>query len=154
MARRTKQAQPIIRTVDAVLTDFERVLFIRRAKPPFMDKLVLPGGHVEPSDKNLVEACRREVREEVGLDLAVERFDFLCTLSAPGRDQRPGRRVSTVYLIELEPSEFDLAQAGTDAAQIVIVEGVLRREEVGFDHFDAILKIDFNWEQAIREDWM
>ncbi|MSU74965.1 MAG: NUDIX hydrolase [Candidatus Magasanikbacteria bacterium] len=150
--QRKIQTQPIIRTVDAVLTDFERVLLIRRAKPPFMDKLVLPGGHVERSDKNLIEACRREVREEVGLDLAAGRFEFLCRLSTPGRDPRPGRRVSTVFKVELDRSEFDMAKAGSDATQIVIVDRILHREEMGFDHFDALAKIDFYWEQMIRDD--
>lgn len=53
--------------VSAVVFDASgRVLLIRRGQPPAQGLWHLPGGRLEPGE-SLVEACRREVREETGL---------------------------------------------------------------------------------------
>lgn len=49
-----------------------RVLVIRRGKPPGLGNWSIPGGKVEPGE-SLAEAVVREVREETGLDVKVER---------------------------------------------------------------------------------
>jgi 8-oxo-dGTP diphosphatase len=43
-----------------------RALLTQRARPPFMDRWSLPGGHVEAGER-LEAAARREVAEETGL---------------------------------------------------------------------------------------
>ena len=146
----------IIPVVDALLTDGARILFIRRTKEPFRDKLVLPGGHVEGADKSLEAACQREVREEVGLDIALNRFKDLCLLSTPGRDPRPGNEASQVYHVLLTTKELDMARPGSDAREIVLhnMRDDLSHATIGFDHADAIEYYYelMQWLESLEED--
>lgn len=62
-------------TVSAIVLspDKRKTLFIYHKQ---LKKLLQPGGHIEASDENLLSACRREVREETGLD-AIELLDLM-----------------------------------------------------------------------------
>ncbi len=125
-------------TVDIVVVCKNKIVLIRRSKPPFMDRLVLPGGHVEESDANLRAACCREVAEEIGLEIAPEQLELLTVLDAADRDPRPERRISIVFMVKL--TELPLLTAGSDALKVEVVElDSLTQKMVGFDHFLAIL---------------
>jgi ADP-ribose pyrophosphatase YjhB (NUDIX family) len=62
-------------TVAVIVDAAQRLLVVRRRYAPAAGTLDLPGGFVEPGE-TLEEGCRREVREETGLDVTVERFLF------------------------------------------------------------------------------
>jgi 8-oxo-dGTP pyrophosphatase MutT (NUDIX family) len=54
--------------------DYPEILFIRRAehpKDPWSGHMALPGGRVDDTDKNALDAAMRETREEIALDLGL-----------------------------------------------------------------------------------
>jgi 8-oxo-dGTP diphosphatase len=116
-------------TDGVVFVDGEVVL-LERTHPPFEGRWVLPGGMVE-RDETAREACVREVREEIGLDVEVEAFVGL--YDDPDRDERGN--VSAAYRCrpigeaepEPEPREEARRVATVDPAAIV-------EEDLGFDH--------------------
>lgn len=128
----------ILLTADGVVTiQNKKIVLIKRAKPPFMDKLVLPGGHVDVEDASVAAACARELQEEIRLKVLPSDLTLLTILDAPGRDPRPDRRITIVYHIDL-PKQPNL-QAADDAASLTIKEiDSLSPEEIGFDHWLAI----------------
>jgi 8-oxo-dGTP diphosphatase len=117
-------------TVDAVLATHEarpRVLLIRRKNEPFVGTWALPGGFVDENEK-LVDAARRELKEETGL--AVDEIEQLYTAGDPGRDPR-GWTVSVVYLARVHPDE--LKPVAADDA-----------DEVGWFPLDDLPKLAFD----------
>lgn len=85
-------------TVDAVITDAHgRVLVMERGTEPFRGSWVLPGGYVDPGE-TVEQACIREVREELGLDVMLT--GLIGIYSEPGRDPR-GSVVSIAYRAEV-----------------------------------------------------
>jgi 8-oxo-dGTP diphosphatase len=92
-------------TVDLVLVTREarpRVLLIRRKKDPFAGTWAFPGGFVDEGER-LIEAARRELQEETGLN--VGEIEQLYTAGDPGRDPR-GWTVSVAYLARVEADEL------------------------------------------------
>ncbi len=126
-------------TVDLALTvNGVYLVLIKRAKPPFMDKLVLPGGHVEDGE-TLAAACAREAFEEIGFCVNPSTLRLLMVLDDPKRDPRPGRRVSAVFTIDVALHALSALAAGSDAASLELRKiATLKSEEVGFDHFEAV----------------
>ena len=61
--------QPTV-AVGAVVIEDGRLLLVERAHPPGEGLWAVPGGQVHPGE-TLVEAVRREVQEETGLEVAV-----------------------------------------------------------------------------------
>lgn len=108
------------------------VLLIRRGEEPFAGMWALPGGFKRP-DESLVEAARRELAEETGVDVPSLLAQF-GAYGDPGRD--PRLNVVTVgYLAVLR--DVGAIVAGSDASQaaLVPVADVLEgRLELAFDH--------------------
>jgi len=68
---RAYSTSPIV-AVGAVVVDAERVLLVRRGHAPYEGSWTLPGGKVELGETG-PEALRRELKEECGLEVTVER---------------------------------------------------------------------------------
>jgi 8-oxo-dGTP diphosphatase len=115
-------------TVDCVIRDPEgRVLLIRRKNEPSKGAYALPGGFVDIGE-TVEAACRREVREEAGLDVGELRL--VGVYSDPKRDPR-GHTVSIVFLAVLATALPP--RAGSDAAGAEWV-GNWREQKLAFDH--------------------
>lgn len=115
-------------TVDCVIYDPKgRVLLIRRKNDPFQGAFALPGGFVDIGETVEV-ACRREVREETGLD--VGDLQLVGVYSDPSRDPR-GHTASAVFLAKLSVAASPIA--GDDAAAAEWVAD-WRAHPLAFDH--------------------
>lgn len=68
---------PAIAVGAVLLAPDDTVLLIRRARDPHQGKLSVPGGFVDVGEV-AEDALRREIREEVGLE--VKRLDYFCSL--------------------------------------------------------------------------
>ena len=141
-------------TVDMVAYCFVegkiKLLLIRRKAHPYQNCLALVGGFMDKGE-DAAHACQREVKEEVNLDLPLEKIEQLMTVSTPGRDPR-GWTVTIAHLIYLPSQALDLAQAGDDAKDVVFVDmdfqtgkcyldGLeLEEKDFAFDHY-AIIQV-------------
>ncbi len=108
----------------------DRVLLIRRGRPPFEGDYALPGGFVEVGE-TVEDACRRELKEETGIE--VRELKLVGVYSDPKRDPR-GHTCSVAYLAQVAPAK---PTAGDDAAAAEWVED-WRSEKLAFDHADII----------------
>jgi len=62
---------PTLGVSGIVFNNQKQILLIQRNQPPAMGFWSIPGGKLEAGE-SLVEACRREVKEETGLDTEVK----------------------------------------------------------------------------------
>ena len=125
-------------TVDVALDTREaspRVLLIQRKADPFKGKWALPGGFVDENER-LVDAARRELNEETGIEQAD--LEQLHTFGDPGRDPR-GWTVSVAYLALVSPDQLKPV-AGDDAAEVGWFT-LAELPPLAFDHADILTRV-------------
>ncbi|MEM2135604.1 MAG: NUDIX hydrolase [Candidatus Jordarchaeaceae archaeon] len=114
--------------VDAIIVKDDCVVLIKRKNPPFQDYYALPGGFVEVGEY-VEEAVVREVKEETGLDVEVEKFSGI--YDDPKRDPR-GHVVSIAYVCRVVGGEL---KAMTDAKDVYCVPiKEIKNIKLAFDH--------------------
>jgi 8-oxo-dGTP diphosphatase len=80
------KASHIVTSVVGVIVDQdEQVLLTKRNVPPFQGEWVMPGGKIDLGEP-IVEALKREVWEEVGLEVEVGRLIDVFEHVTPGAD--------------------------------------------------------------------
>lgn len=86
MTRKLYRKEHIVTSVVAVIIDErERVLLTKRSIQPFKDMWVMPGGKIDLGEPIMV-ALRREVDEEVGLEVEVGDLVDVFEHVTPGED--------------------------------------------------------------------
>ena len=123
-------ARPAV-TADIVLITREaqpRVLLIQRAHEPFAGAWALPGGFVNV-DEPIVDAAKRELHEETGLEIAL--LEQLYTTGDPGRDPR-GWTISIAFLARVDAGTLQ-PRAGDDAAAVKWFR-LNKLPKLAFDH--------------------
>lgn len=125
-------------TVDVALVTagpVPKVLLIRRKHDPFAGRWALPGGFVDANER-LIDAARRELKEETGLDHAdLEQFH---TFGDPGRDPR-GWTVSVAYLARVDAER--LRPKAADDAEEVGWFPLADPPPLAFDHAEILGRV-------------
>ncbi len=132
----------VMLTVDIVVTAVVNtellVLMVRRANPPFEGCLALPGGFVEAGE-DLVDAARRELSEETGLNSGAIDVWQIGTFGQPDRDSR-GRVVSVSWLAattgEQRPCPGSDATHATFRPMLALIDE--RDPQLAFDHIEIV----------------
>lgn len=119
-----------------VFDDRGRLLLVKRANPPAQGQWSLPGGRQEPNE-NALEGVVREVREETGLDVRVEREVGTVQRSAPSGDTY----VIRDFLCRAEKTQAVLA--GDDAADAAFFE---IEQLGGLDTSEGLLEALREWQ--------
>jgi len=118
-------------TVDAVWVRGDRILLVRRGRPPFVGQWALPGGFVEPTE-TVEEAVVRELREETGLHARPRRI--VGVYSGPDRD--PRRPTATVAF--WMTGRGGTPRGGDDAAAAAWRPLATVGEGLAFDHSQIV----------------
>ena len=112
---------------------------VTRRNPPFQGQPALPGGFVETGE-TVEDAVVREVREETGLETAVERL--VGVYSDPARDPR-GHVVSVAYALRVVGGAL---RGSSDAIEALLLDPS-DLPEMAFDH----ARIVADWRRALPE---
>ncbi|HQG32646.1 MAG TPA: NUDIX domain-containing protein [Deltaproteobacteria bacterium] len=108
--------------------DQGRLLLVRRAREPMKGTLDLPGGFVDPGE-TIEEALRREIREELNLD--IESFSYFC--SFPNTYPYGGIVYHTIDLtFACTVKDLSRIRTGDDAGEHLFVSPEnIRLEDIG-----------------------
>lgn len=113
-----------------------RVLLTRRALPPAVGTLDLPGGFVDPLE-TVEAAVRREIKEETGLEVTSMQY----LMSLPNIYPYSGVTVYTsdlFFLVRVE--SFEGARAADDAAELVVKDvGALDAADFGLSSIKTFI---------------
>ena len=83
--KRYKKEHIVTSVVAVILDDDDRVLLTRRNIQPFKDQWVMPGGKIDLGEP-ILDALKREVHEEVGLEVEVLGLIDVFEHLTPGED--------------------------------------------------------------------
>lgn len=134
---------PIFVTVDAVVMQSGHVLMIKRRSEPGKGLWALPGGFLNAlTDKSIIDACIRELREETGIKVPapVLKGSIVSNkvFDAIDRSAR-GRTITHAYKIVLPDGELPKVKGLDDALRAKWVPiSKVKSEECFEDHYEIL----------------
>lgn len=139
MARRREYPKQPLVGVGGVVIDGQRVLLVRRGRPPLQGEWSLPGGLVETGER-LADAVRREIAEETGLRVRVA--GIVAVLGRITRDAR-GRVKYHYVLVDFlcHPEAGQPARSPRAADDVGEARWVRRRDLAKFSLRPATLRV-------------
>lgn len=120
---------PAIAAGAILLSDDDRVLLVRRAKDPHKGKLTVPGGFIDMGEE-AEAALRREIREEVGLE--VNKLKYFCSLPNQYHYQGVTYAVLDFFFSGLAPTQPLVAEPGEVTEICWVPLGEIVPEEIAF----------------------
>jgi 8-oxo-dGTP diphosphatase len=109
--------QHVVTSVVAVIVDEQdRVVLTRRGVPPFLGRWVMPGGKISLGEP-MHSALRREVREEVGIDVSVGALVDVYEHVMPG----PANDHHVILYFRCRPSRPELTPNPAEVTEAVWV---------------------------------
>lgn len=134
-------------TVDSLVIQSGHILLVQRKNHPGKDRMALPGGYLNPSERQM-DGAIRELREETQLKIPEKVLKgSLCnqdTFDDPKRSTR-GRVITRVFHFALDDSQSLPHIKGSDdalkAKWITLDDFVHMREQMFEDHFHIIKKM-------------
>jgi len=128
---------PAIAAGAVLLAPDDTVLLIRRAKDPHRGKLTVPGGFIDAGEV-AEDALRREIREEVGIE--VKRLDYFCSLPNSYHYRGVTYQVLDFFFV----GRVDSKVVQTDPGEVTEVRWLLRDQihldELAFDSVREMLR--------------
>ena len=116
----------VVTSVVAVIRDVAgRIVLTRRSVPPFLDQWVMPGGKIGLGEPMQL-ALRREVREEIGIDVEVGGLLDTFEHVAPG----PDNDHHVILYFECRASRTELTP---NPAEVAEARWVPREALAGYD---------------------
>jgi 8-oxo-dGTP diphosphatase len=113
VTRHLYRKQHVVTSVVAIVVDDEeRVVLTRRNVPPFHGMWVMPGGKIDLGEP-ILSALHREVREEIGIDVAVGGLVDVFEHLTPG----PENDHFVILYYRCRPSRHDLAPNPEEVAE-------------------------------------
>ena len=125
--------QNVAAAVAVIMEKEGKILFTVRNREPKLGMLDLPGGFTDP-DESSEETCARELKEELGIEIATESFHYF--KSQPNNYLYKGIPYKTedlVFTAQLpDNAEFKLEESEIQSVKWIEKEKI-NLEEIGFD---------------------
>lgn len=120
-------------TTDAIIRHEDTILLVKRAAPPFEGDWALPGGHIENGERPK-EALHREIREETGLAIRIDRQlgEHAEIIEDPRGPVIPLTYLCTAETVDLSPA--------TDAAEAKWFRPEEIPDHLAFNHHKVLEK--------------
>lgn len=123
----------VMATVDIVIISEGKVLLIKRGKEPFKDCWAFPGGRIEQKDFDMLDAAKRELKEETGI--ANIDLRYVKSVGNSSRDPR-GFCITNIFVGNMENMPNNI-KAGDDAVDYNWFD-IDKLPTLAFDHKEIL----------------